>query len=168
MPNFGRAQPLVLIGSDNSHLLVQREPVHLGPYGAPIAVHTSLGWAVQGPVSALLPSISFSPQMLFMLCNTVSCPATAELMENVERLWRMDSFPHQKEKEVTRSKQDQYSLDLLEEKTTVTEQGGVSCYATPLLRMPNSPHFTSSVRALLPMLRGTEHQLKRDPELAEV
>lgn len=137
LPDFVRAQPLVLIGSDYSHLLVPREPVRFGSYGAPIAVHTSLGWAVQGPATTL-PSPPSTTQVLFTLCNTLSCPATAELIEQVERLWKVDSFPHWKEKDVTRSKQDQYALDLLERETTVTEQGEVSRYATPLLWTCNS------------------------------
>ena len=53
LPDFVHARPLVLIGSDHAHLLVPKEPVRIGPYGGPIAVHTALGWTVQGPVNAL-------------------------------------------------------------------------------------------------------------------
>ena len=168
LPDFVHARPLILIGSDHSHLLVPKEPVHMGPCGGPIAVHTALGWAVQGPANALPRPPTSGAQALFTLCNTVSCPATAELMENVERLWRLDSFPHRKEKEVTRSKQDHYCLELLEMKTKVKETGGVSRYATPLLRAPNSPQLTSSTHNLMPWLRGTERRLKKDPELVEI
>ena len=168
LPDFVHARPLILIGSDHCHLLVPKEPVHIGPYGGPIAVHTALGWAVQGPANALPRPPTSGVQALFTLCNTVSCPATAELMENVERLWRLDSFPHRKEKDVTRSKQDHYCLELLETKTAVTEAGGVSRYATPLLRAPNSPQLISSTHNLLPWLRGTERRLKKDPELVEI
>ena len=53
LPDFVHARPLVLIGSDYGHLLLPKEPVRLGPYGGPIAVHTALGWAVQGQANAL-------------------------------------------------------------------------------------------------------------------
>ena len=64
--------------------LVPKEAVRIGPYGGPIAVHTALGWAVQGPAHALPRSPTSDAQALFTLCDCVSCPATAELMENVE------------------------------------------------------------------------------------
>ena len=114
LPDVVHTRPLILIGLDHCHLLVPKEPVRIGPYGGPIAVHTALGWAVQGPANALPQPLTSGVQALFTLCKTVFCPATAELMENVERL---DSFPHHKEKEVTRSKQDHYCLELLKAKT---------------------------------------------------
>ena len=89
-------------------------------------------------------------------------------MENVERLWRLNSFPLHNEKEVTRSKQDHYCLELLETKTAIKEVGGVLRYATPLLRAPNSPQLFSSVHTLLPCLRGTECRLKKDQGLSEI
>lgn len=168
LPDFVHAQPLILIGSDHSHLLVPKEPVRIGPYGGPIAVHTALGWTVQGPSNAFPRSPPSNAQALFTLCDRVSCPATAELMENVERLWRLDSFPHRKEKEVTRSKQDNFCLELLETKTAVKIVGETLRYATPLLRAPNSSRLFSSVYTLLPWLRGTERRLKKDQELIEI
>lgn len=167
LPDLVHAQPLVLIGSDHSHLVVPQEPVRFGPVGGPLALHTPLGWAAQGPATTLFSPTS-STQALFTLCGTVSCPVTAELMENVEGLRKMDSIPHRKEKEVTRSKQDQYSLHLLETKTMSREVDGIPRYATPLLKMGNSPRLTSSVRTVLLLLRGTERRLKKDPELAEI
>ena len=74
----------VLIGSDHSHLLVPKEPVRIGPHGGPIAVHTALGWAGQSPANALPRSTTSDAQDLFTLFDCVSCPATAELMENVD------------------------------------------------------------------------------------
>ena len=97
LPDVVHARPLILIGSDH---------------------------CLQGPANALPQPLTSGVQTLFTLCNTVSCPATAELMENVERLWRLDSFPHRKEKEVSRSKQDHYCLELLETKTAAIEAGG--------------------------------------------
>ena len=44
------AKPLLLIGSDPSHLVKPIEPVRFGPPGGPAAVHTRLGWTLQGPV----------------------------------------------------------------------------------------------------------------------
>lgn len=46
---FENAKPLVLIGTDQPHLITPIEPVRLGPPGGPAAVRTRLGWALQGP-----------------------------------------------------------------------------------------------------------------------
>ena len=45
--------PLVLIGSDYAHLITATEPVLMGPPGGPLAVHTRLGWALQGPANLI-------------------------------------------------------------------------------------------------------------------
>lgn len=83
-------------------------------------------------------------------------------------LWKMDTFSNRKLQEVTRSKQDSYALDLLEKRTTTTEMDGVQRYATPLLWVPNHPPLATTTRAVLPLLRGTERRLVKNPELAEV
>lgn len=67
LPDFVHARPLIPIGSDHSHLLVPTEPVRIGPFGGPIAVHTALGWAVQGPSNALPRSPPLDAQDLFTL-----------------------------------------------------------------------------------------------------
>lgn len=46
---LNRLRPLLLIGSDFTHLITPVEQVRLGPPGAPAAVKTRLGWALQGP-----------------------------------------------------------------------------------------------------------------------
>ena len=44
---------MLLIGSDNPHLITPVSPVRSGPIGRPVAVCTALGWAVQGPATFL-------------------------------------------------------------------------------------------------------------------
>ncbi len=46
---FEHVKPLVLIGADYPHLLTPIELVRLGPPGGPAAIHTRLGWILQGP-----------------------------------------------------------------------------------------------------------------------
>lgn len=41
--------PMVLIGSDYTHLITPVELVRMGPPGGPAAVKTKLGWTIQGP-----------------------------------------------------------------------------------------------------------------------
>ena len=48
LQTFRCAQPLVLLGSDNSHLIGPMEPMRRGTQGGPIAVRTALGWTLQG------------------------------------------------------------------------------------------------------------------------
>ncbi len=47
--DVNKAQSLVLIGSDYQHLIPPVDPVRLGSTGGPAAVHTKLGWNLQGP-----------------------------------------------------------------------------------------------------------------------
>lgn len=49
LQNFSKVQPLLLIGADCTHLITAKEPVGFDPRGGPVAVHTALGWALQGP-----------------------------------------------------------------------------------------------------------------------
>ncbi len=49
LPSIDNAKPVILIGSDLAELIVPQEPVRSGPSGSPIAVHTRLGWSLQGP-----------------------------------------------------------------------------------------------------------------------
>ncbi|KAK7879199.1 hypothetical protein WMY93_034023 [Mugilogobius chulae] len=53
LEGFTQVQPLVLIGSDNAHLITAIRPVLRGPAHAPVAICTKLGWAIQGPSSSL-------------------------------------------------------------------------------------------------------------------
>lgn len=70
--------PLVLIGSDYALLITATQPADMGSLGGPVAVHTRLGWALQGPASLLPPQQSF--------LSSLTCLKT-ELLRNMERLW---------------------------------------------------------------------------------
>ncbi len=61
---FEHVKPLVLIGTDYPHLLTPIEPVRLGPPGGPAAIHTRLGWILQGPAH-LTQWASSAQQCLF-------------------------------------------------------------------------------------------------------
>lgn len=105
LPSIKEAQPLLLIGSDYPHLITPVEPVRLGPPGGPAAVHTRLGWVLQGPSKFLRHR--FTPQQ----CLFTSCAhPEAELFSHVEKLWQLDTLPYQSERLITRSKQDTGSL----------------------------------------------------------
>lgn len=92
------AQPLVLIGSDYPHLITPVEPVRLGPPGGPAAVHTMLGWTLQGPSRLIKPHLQ-AQECLFISCVSPE----AELFRQVEKLWQLDTLPYQSEKVVSRS-----------------------------------------------------------------
>lgn len=142
---FKDAQPLLLIGSDQPHLITPIESVRLGSPGGPAAVHTHLGWTFQGPVSFMGRPVS-SPQCLL----TSVCSPEDELFKNVQRLWQVETVPHRDEKEVTRSKQDQEALKLLETKTIHTEVEGVTRLVTPLLRHKDMPQLYAPVDSVMP------------------
>ncbi|KAJ8286056.1 hypothetical protein GJAV_G00034060 [Gymnothorax javanicus] len=160
---FKRIKPLLLIGSDHPHLITPTEPVCLGPPGGPAAVHTRLGWTLQDPSSVICQLTS--PQQCLL---TSIPPQESELMRHVERLWQADIIALRSSKVVTRSKQDNLAVSLLEERTTRIEVDGVRRYATPLLRRKNMPCLKASPDAVMPSLRGVERRLQRDPERAEI
>ncbi len=156
------AQPLLLIGSDQPHLITPIEPVRLGSPGGPAAVRTHLGWTLQGPASFMGRPAS-SQQCLL----TSFLPTQDELFKNVQRLWQIESVPYRDDKEVTRFKQDQEALKLLEAKTIHTEVNGILRLATPLLRHKDMPQLHAPKESVMPNLRSIEKRLLKDPVKAE-
>lgn len=161
LPDINQAQPLVLIGSDYPHLITPVEPVRLGPKGAPAAVHTRLGWTLQGPSRFLCPRLQ-PQECFFVSCGTPD----SELFNQVERLWKLDILPYRSDKVVTRSHQDAEALRILEEKTIRVNVVGVNRYATPLLWKESLPPLNAPKEAVLALLCSTERRLSREPKLA--
>ena len=160
IPSLHKVHPTLLIGSDHPELIVPIEPVRLGPPGGPAAVKTCLGWTLQGPSKHLQDQLSAS-QCLF----TSASPKT-DLYHQVERLWQLDTLPFRSEKVVTRSKQDQEAVDMLDKSTVRVEINGVHRYATPLLRAKDMPRLQAPKEAVMSYLRSTERRLAKDPLLA--
>ncbi|KAL7830010.1 hypothetical protein SRHO_G00311370 [Serrasalmus rhombeus] len=158
---FERAKPLLLVGADHPHLITPIEPVKLGPPGGPAAVHTRLGWTLQGPTR--LVERGLSPQQCL---HTSVVPDTAGLFQCVEKLWRVDTVPFHREQDCTRSRQDHDAIEMLETKTVRIEVEGMYRYATPLLRKRDIPLLCSSEAAVLPRLRSLERKLAKDPQSA--
>lgn len=163
IPQLQQAQPLLLIGSDYPHLITATEPVRLGPPGGPAAVKTRLGWTLQGPSKFL--SSQLSPQQC-LLTSTLS--PEAELFNNVQKLWQMDTLPYRSEKLITRSRQDTEAVQILEEKTIRVAIRDSQRYATPLLWKRNLPPLQSTKEAVTAHLRSTEKRLLQNTDLASV
>lgn len=156
---FNQVQPLVLIGSDNAHLITPVRPVLRGSSKGPVAVCTKLGWAIQGPASSM-PTSEGDLQCLNMCLS----PAEA-LHQDVKRLWQLDASPYRTEKEVTRSKEDREAVAMLETKTLRVPVDGVERYATPLLRRRDFPRMCVPPEAVKGLLRSTERKLAKNPDL---
>jgi len=154
-------KPLLLIGSDPPHLITPIGPVRLGPPGGPAAIHTRLGWTLQGPASVVRHFVQ--PQQCLL---TTVVPQVSELMKHVESLWQVDTVPFRSEKLATCSKQDHEAINILETKTTRVEVDGVLRYATPLLRQRDIPLLQATKEAVMPNLRSVERRLARDPAWA--
>ncbi|KAK7877689.1 hypothetical protein WMY93_031608 [Mugilogobius chulae] len=155
-----RAQPLLLIGSDMPHLLTPTQPVRAGPSGGPIAICTRLGWSLQGP-SEIMP-VSSNQSCLHIATES----SYTELFKNVERLWHIDTLPYVSEKSVTRSKQDQQALTLLQTTSERVSVDNVPRYATPLLRRQPVTALCAPPDAVMPSLRSIERRLTKDPARA--
>lgn len=89
---------------------------------------------------------------------SIHSPA-AELLQNVEILWQLGFLPYMSEKLVTRFRQDQEAVHLLETKIARVEIEGFQLYATPLLRVKNIPQLCAQKEALLANLCSTEWRL---------
>ncbi|KAF7656543.1 hypothetical protein LDENG_00039930 [Lucifuga dentata] len=74
-------QPLLLIGSDQPHLITPTEPVRLGPPGGPATVHTRLGWTLQGPAQ-----FTGRPNISQQCLLTTNISQSEELLMHVQRL----------------------------------------------------------------------------------
>lgn len=146
-----------MIGADHPHLITPIEPVRLGPPGGPAAINTRLGWTLQGPARILEEKLK-SQQCLHITIN----PSMVELFQNVERLWQTYILPIRSKGLVTRLKQDQEALTLLQTQTMRVLVDGVSRYATPLLRKKDMALLQAFKEAVLPNLRSTEKCLERD------
>ncbi|KAK3553790.1 hypothetical protein QTP70_012164 [Hemibagrus guttatus] len=155
-------QLLLLIGSDQPHLITPTEPVRWGGPGTPAAVHTRLGWTLQGPI----PPMGWTPAA--RQCLLTSMAPQDELFQNVQQLWQLDMVPQWEGKEVTRSKQDQDAFQLLERKTLTLEIEGINRLATPLLRRKDMPLLNGPKESVLPTLCSVERHLLKDPIKAEV
>ncbi|CAI5660547.1 uncharacterized protein LOC106097744 [Oreochromis niloticus] len=164
LQSFKKVKPLLLIGSDHPQLITPTEAVRLGPPGGPAAMRTRLGWTLQGP-SSLIGSSSLPQQCLF---TTAIPPQVSELLKHVEKLWQVDVVPVPEGKVVTRSREDNYAVSLLEQRTVRVEVEGIQRYATPLLRRQNMPHLKASPDAVIPSLRSVERRLQKDPGRAKI
>ncbi|KAL3999531.1 AP-5 complex subunit zeta-1 [Sarotherodon galilaeus] len=77
---INKAAPLLLIGSDHTHLITSIAPVRHGPFGSPTAVKTRLGWTLQGPITDFQPqSSSTHAQCLF----TSSSSGSGEPLQHI-------------------------------------------------------------------------------------
>lgn len=161
LKHYERARPLLLIGADNTHLITPIESVRRGPLGGPAALKTKLGWSLQGPARDIQGS-TVPPHCFHLTCSRPQ----AELLRNVERLWQLDTLPQRNEKVITRSKQDQAALSLLDTKTCRVNVDGIARYATPLLRIKESPPLKAPKESVMPRLRSTEAKLAKNPKLA--
>ncbi|KAK0137358.1 hypothetical protein N1851_026443 [Merluccius polli] len=133
---FDKAHPLLFISADHTCLIAAKEPVRFGPSGGPAAVHTQLGWALQGP-DGLTPH-------------------------------HLDVLPFRSEKLITRSRQDQEAVNILESWTERVQVGDTLRYATPLLRIKEAPRLKTRKEAVMANLCSTERRLAKDPAKAQL
>lgn len=147
---FFNASPMVLLGSNHVHLITATKPVSRGANSGPVAIHTALGWALQG-----------AERCGSQETKVEQCLFTTVVPFN-------DLLPFRNEKLVVRSREDQEAMNLLETKTQRVNIEGVQRYATPLLTRRGAPKLNSTTHSVIAQLRATEKRLKEDPEKADI
>lgn len=85
--SFEHVSPLLLIGADHPHLVTPIAPVNIGPPGGPAAMKTRLGYVLQGP-TRVVEQLLAHQQCLFTSVD----PLSAQLRQDVERLWQVDTM----------------------------------------------------------------------------
>ena len=163
--NDATRTPQVLIGirSDHADLIIADE-VRRGPKDAPIAVHTALGWLLQGKMPATSDDGGTPTQM--SSCLFTSASALDRLHEMVEQFWKVDFLGTKAEqRDAMRPKQDHQALAKLAQETRRFEVDGVWRYEVPFLWQDERPMQTSAPHAeafLMAFRRGTPRELWLD------
>ncbi|XP_073719332.1 uncharacterized protein [Misgurnus anguillicaudatus] len=134
LEEFHQVKPLLLIGADHPHLLCSTERVVLGPPGSPAALHTRLGWVLQGPIPLVQKTSSVSQ------CHFLASSSMDPLQMDVEKMWHMNVIPYvQMSNNTHRSRQDQEALECLEKRTERVEVNGMTRSSTLLLCAKHAP-----------------------------
>lgn len=87
-------------------------------------------------------------------------------MRNVTKLRELDILPYRNEKLVTRSREDQATLEILNKGTVRVDINSIQRYTTPLLRKSSTACLNAPQEAVMRHLRRTERHLLKDPERA--
>ncbi len=161
LKQLNKVKPLLLLGSDQTHLITPTQPVKSGPPGAPVAIKTRLGWTLQGPARDLTNSSSTHFYYI-----SFKCPPD-DIYHNVQKLWQLDALPQRNMKAVVRSKQDQEAMHQLETQTIRTPVDGILRYVANLLRVEPWPPLKAAKEAVMSRLRSCERRLLQNPQQAE-
>ncbi|MGL5901339.1 MAG: hypothetical protein ACRCZO_01530, partial [Cetobacterium sp.] len=139
------------------------ERVVFGPPGSPAALHTRLGWALQGPMSLITDNNSTSQ------CHFLAVSTKDQLQRDAERLRQVDVFPYsQTFKAVFQSKRDQEAAECLEQRTECLQINGVLGDSTPLLQAKYVPKLNTSQQSVMPVLYHTKCQLAKNPKCVSI
>ncbi|XP_055711452.1 uncharacterized protein LOC129806705 [Phlebotomus papatasi] len=150
------AEPDLLIGLDNTPLIVSREIIH-GPWNAPYLALTWLGWVVMGKLN-----------------NQTSCEVKTysysiverkdELYEMVKNSFSLEGFGTEGQEKVL-SREDKRALEIMKRTTRRTSDGR---FETGLLwKQGHQPIVPESRDVAVKRLYTMERKLDRDPALAE-
>ena len=161
-----KVQPSVLIGADHVELTLSTE-VRTGPKSSsPVAVNTLFGWTVLGHQGLQIPGKTLTRQKVFFTSCTLQQP-DQQLHQMMEQFMSVDKLPHVNEKQATRSKQDKFAVQTLEENIKVVEVDGVERLETPLLWKPNHRKPLSLPQAVLSLARSNQRKIERNQDLAD-
>ena len=144
----------MLIGQDTPEALVPLEIRSGIPgSGAPYAIKTVLGWAVNGP----LGRCNAEQQV----ANNFICTDT-NLEQQVERFWKLDSVPESDKAEMYQSANDKKAISIWHETIRHREDSHYEV-AIPFVQYP--PALENNVDVARQRLQSLEIRLKRDPSL---
>jgi len=140
----------LLIGQDNSDLILPLEVRHGGP-GLPYATRTRLGWTLNGSLGE-----TDGKEVAVNLCNTRS------LETQVERFWHVEGWECLNGPEESYSLEDKRTMQLWQDSVSQVENGH---YQLPIPFRSENVRLPDSYPMALGRLKGLQKRLIRDPEL---
>ncbi|CAG7786114.1 unnamed protein product, partial [Allacma fusca] len=148
-------RPMILIGQDNILLTVANKIVR-GPWVAPVATKTLLGWVVHGNIPVGKSQSSSNIMVHF-------CDDDEYLTRLVKESFSTENFDVKVVKKTLRSKQDQRAVEMMER--TTRRMGNQ--FETGLLWRDDNLILPESKTAAIQRLNCIEKRMDRDPEFAE-
>jgi len=155
VPSLRSAQPTILLGQDNCHLIVARTVVEGAP-NAPVLSETKLGWILHGNVPF---TKRVDAEFSFFTCCDASDAALHEL---VKQSFTAENFGVRVPEKLLLGRNEERAMHILQDTTRRTGER----YEAGLLWRTDEPSFPPSKAMALKRLKSMEKKMDMDEDFA--